>query len=265
MQHEIEVTTRRLELEKRRLNKLDDELRRSRTEYDEKVMPVKVQLKELKGRIPLSARSDKAYARKGLVPPTGSQRDVKRMENRLAKSLSKLNTLKHDNLAMRNRMDKLRRERLQMNQVFKKLQDDVRECNGHIKAIDGEAEAARQIKDDATTQISVLKKKLNSERREFREGVMELKLNLETSDRKRRDEIVRFSREARVRKTKRNFLVAEEECEFSDTIFMRRIFKLAFLNAIQRRHIKQHQKISRYSNKHLRQLNRQLGSATLRK
>merc|ERR1719198_2205224 len=37
-------------------------------------------------------------------------------------------------------------------------------------------------------------------------------------------------------------IVAPEEDEFSDSGFMKRILKLAFLNTIQRRHIKQHQK-----------------------
>lgn len=221
VQHEIEVITRRLELEKRRLNKLDDDLWRSRQEYEDKVMPAKVMpakppalaIKDQpKGRIPLSARSEKQYLRKGLVPP--KQRDVKRMENRLAKSLSKLNTLRHDNLAMRDKMDKLRRERLQMNQVFKKLQDDVRECNGQIKIIDGETEAARQEKDDASAQIAALKKKVNVERKEFKEGVVGLKQNLVYNDRKQREELNRYTKESKIRNTKRNFLVAEEESEF---------------------------------------------------
>merc|ERR1712072_908736 len=40
----------------------------------------------------------------------------------------------------------------------------------------------------------------------------------------------------------KGFIVAPEEDEFSDSGFMKRILKLAFLNTIQRRHIKQHQK-----------------------
>merc|ERR1719235_1783741 len=42
--------------------------------------------------------------------------------------------------------------------------------------------------------------------------------------------------------TNKAFIVAPEEDEFSDSGFMKRILKLAFLNTIQRRHIKQHQK-----------------------
>merc|ERR1719389_637728 len=44
------------------------------------------------------------------------------------------------------------------------------------------------------------------------------------------------------RKSKTRSLKADEEDEFSDSGFMKRILKLAFLNAIQRRHIKQHRK-----------------------
>merc|ERR1719201_319940 len=41
---------------------------------------------------------------------------------------------------------------------------------------------------------------------------------------------------------KRELIVPEEETHFSEGEMMRRIMKTAFLNCIQRRHIKQHQK-----------------------
>merc|ERR1719201_671715 len=41
---------------------------------------------------------------------------------------------------------------------------------------------------------------------------------------------------------KRELIVPEEETHFSEGDMMRRIMKTAFLNCIQRRHIKQHQK-----------------------
>merc|ERR1719498_339273 len=45
MHNEIESTTRKLELEKRRLNKLEEDVVRTRTEHDEKVL--KAQHKEV--------------------------------------------------------------------------------------------------------------------------------------------------------------------------------------------------------------------------
>merc|ERR1719382_1889474 len=44
------------------------------------------------------------------------------------------------------------------------------------------------------------------------------------------------------KKNKTRSLKADEEENFNSTAVMRRILKLAFLNAIQRRHIRQHQK-----------------------
>lgn len=43
-------------------------------------------------------------------------------------------------------------------------------------------------------------------------------------------------------RTKRSYMVADEEEAFSEAAMHRRILKLSFLNTIQRRHIKQHQK-----------------------
>merc|ERR1719262_1480385 len=43
-------------------------------------------------------------------------------------------------------------------------------------------------------------------------------------------------------KGRRGYVVADEEDEFSEQVMYRKILKLAFLNTIQRRHIKQHQK-----------------------
>merc|ERR1719282_334358 len=67
-----------------------------------------------------------------------------------------------------------------------------------------------------------------SERLELRERVQAVKDSIEhTEDDK---------------KTKTRSLKADEEENFNSPAVMRRILKLAFLNAIQRRHIRQHQK-----------------------
>eukprot|EP00435_Cladocopium_sp_Y103_P066432 s1043_g28.t1 len=106
MHNEIESTTRKLELEKRRLNKLDEDHElcgdalRMRAECNEKTLKVQ---KDGQG-----------------VP-------LKKLENRLAKAISQLNLLGHDNAECRNRIDVVRRERLQLIQVFKKLQNDIKD------------------------------------------------------------------------------------------------------------------------------------------
>merc|ERR1719478_1537629 len=96
MHNEIETITRKLELEKRRLNKLDEDVVRMRVEHEDKVT--------------------KAVIEKASQGPS-----VRKLEHRLAKAIAQLNSLGHDNKDVRDKIDTIRRERLQMNQVFKKL------------------------------------------------------------------------------------------------------------------------------------------------
>mmetsp|Transcript_45774 Transcript_45774/g.99436 ORF Transcript_45774/g.99436 Transcript_45774/m.99436 type:complete len:496 (+) Transcript_45774:2-1489(+) len=84
-------------------------------------------------------------------------------------------------------------------------------------------------------------KQLQMERKKYEDQVAELKEEM------KRQEEERKKREAAMHKenaggTKKEFIVADEESSFSDVTMMKRILKLAFLNTIQRRHIKQHQK-----------------------
>merc|ERR1719478_2008538 len=91
MHNEIETITRKLELEKRRLNKLEEDVCRMRVEHDEKVTKA---------------------AGKGAGGPS-----VRKLEHRLAKAIAQLNSLGHDNKDVRDKIDTIRRERLQMNQA----------------------------------------------------------------------------------------------------------------------------------------------------
>merc|ERR1719395_364687 len=63
---------------------------------------------------------------------------------------------------------------------------------------------------------------------------------MEETETKKKEMEVRLFKETYSKN--KGFIVAPEEDEFSDSGFMKRILKLAFLNTIQRRHIKQHQK-----------------------
>merc|ERR1740121_1285759 len=69
---------------------------------------------------------------------------------------------------------------------------------------------------------------LERERREFKARTKDIRRSCTTS--------------TRFRRTKRSYMVADEEEAFSEENMHRRILKLSFLNTIQRRHIRQHQK-----------------------
>ncbi|CAK9045685.1 Outer dynein arm protein 1 (Docking complex component 2) [Durusdinium trenchii] len=221
MHNEIESTTRKLELEKRRLNKLDEDAARMRSECTEKTLKVQ---KDGQG-----------------VP-------LKKLENRLAKAIAQLNLLGHENAECRNRIDVVRRERLQLIQVFKKLQQDIKDNMSTVSQIHRESDAARREQEERMHKMAALKKQVEEERKAFKRRVQELKVQYKEREQYELKERVKMVKESDKKEeldgkgSKTRSLKADEEEHFNSTLVMRRILKLAFLNAIQRRHIRQHQK-----------------------
>jgi myosin heavy subunit len=223
MHNEIEMTTRKLELEKRRLNKLEDDVSRARVEHDEKVF--------------------KASASKA----TQNEPSTRKLEHKLAKAISELNNYNHENKDARNKIDQIRRERLQMNQVFKKLTSDIKENIVQVSGLQKESDMARREHEERLHRMTALKKQLEVERKNFKETVQKLQKEMKDREREELIQKVAMVRESlehgdEDRKNKTRGLKADEEDNFNSTAVMRRILKLAFLNAIQRRHIRQHQK-----------------------
>merc|ERR1719428_1162023 len=65
---------------------------------------------------------------------------------------------------------------------------------------------------------------------------------MKQEERKKKAFEVKLNSDNLGRSNQRAYMVADEEDDFSEQVMYRRILKLAFLNCIQRRHIKQHQK-----------------------
>jgi len=227
LHNEIETTTRQLELEKRRLNRLEEEVARVRHEHAEKVL-----------KIPSSKRRQKAET-EGIAAKGGGTRTIRSLEQCLEKLHSKLNALLHDNLSVRGKIDAARRERLQINQVFKKLQSDIKSNISHTTMMHKDISGLNREEEERNHKISALNKQMDLERRQFHEMKKDLR-EKEKRDLLNRVSMVRESTDRMDDRTKP--LKADEEENFNSTGVMRRIFKLAFLNTIQRRHIRQHQK-----------------------
>jgi hypothetical protein len=298
MQDEIESTTRKLELEKRRLYKLEKDLERTREEHDEKV------LKSNKFTMPRKAgdASDRPV----------SPLSVKELEHRLGKAVITLNTYNHENKDIRDKIDSIRRERLQMNQVFKNMQVAIKENQREIAQLQTETVESTREQEDVQHHMSAKKKLMDVGRREF-QNVQEWREKMNKQDRKDRimrtvaikgdtnqiaaaksqeeppkigmivtvtTDLEKYEKECRasgVSRRKRPPLGQKgkiEKVDFSDSticltnsiwvpiralegfeelrpqenfnapLVMRRILKLAFLNAIQRRHLKQQMKNS---------------------
>lgn len=226
--NEIESTTRKLELEKRRLNKLDEDVSRMRAEHQ------KHQKKEKKD----GGQNDKEKTSEKQKEP----QCIRKLEHSLAKNISKLNGLCHDNQEVRAKIDTSRRERLQMNQVFKKLSNDIKENITNVTQIQRETDRARLEHEERQHRISALKKKLELERKLFKKNVQEIQEQMRLSELSELAQKVERRKNEEDRKNKTQSLKADEEDNFNTMVVMRKILKLAFLNTIQRRHIKQHQK-----------------------
>ena len=222
MHNEIESTTRKLELEKRRLNKLDEDAQRMRQECQEKTTKTRKE------------------------PTTGLP--LKKLENKLAKAIAQLNFLGHENMECRSRIDAVRRERLQLIQVFKKLQQDIKDNMSMVSQIHRENDAARRDQEERAHKMAALKKQVEEERKVFKQKVQELQQKYKEKEREELTQRVQMVKDSDKRDdgdgkgSKTKSLKADEEEHFNSTLVMRRILKLAFLNAIQRRHIRQHQK-----------------------
>merc|ERR550514_1561165 len=233
MHHEIEVTTRKLELEKRRLAKLEEDCRRAKSEYEDKVM--------LKRKDDKHGEEKETSSKPKDVPTTAAM--IKAIEYKLDKAIGKYNLVNHENKELRERINEIRRERIQLNQVFRKSIEDIRGCTKGIFQIKSEEDEAKNVVEDIKVRISTLAKQRDRGRKGFGEEVERLKIQTKKEDREKKETEVKMKRDADERdKDRRKYLIADEELNFSEATMMKRILKLAFLNTIQRRHIKQHQK-----------------------
>lgn len=224
MHNEIESTTRKLELEKRRLDKLEKDVSRMRNEYEEKI--------------------HKGGNKKDNPTKVTS---VRTLEHRLARAISTLDVLGHDNKDVREKIDAIRKDRLHMNQVFKKLEQEIKENIGSVTQLQRESHNQMREQDERQTKMNAMRKMLELERKKFKSSVKDMQERLKDEGFKELRERVVATREslehAEDDKGRRmRCLRADEEENFNTQGIMKRILKLAFLNAIQRRHIRQQEK-----------------------
>jgi len=230
MHHDIERTTRMLELERRRLHGLDEALASAKQEYN---------TKRQRYKIFQSSNDDEAKK---------AEQRVKLLEGRLVKAIAELNQGNCENDALREQIDQLRKERQVLDTVFKKLSREISQTATGLSRLNESIDATKKDDSDKKKGVEDLLKKLEKERMEFKDNCQLMKADLHDQDKIQREMEVLTERARRSggksgsEDRKRHYMVADEEDDFSATSMYRRILKLSFLNAIQRRHIKQHQK-----------------------
>ncbi|CAE7947684.1 ctse-b, partial [Symbiodinium sp. KB8] len=108
LERDIELTTGKLELEQRRLAKLDKDLDAATSEQSQKLYKYKVDP---------SFKDD---------PPAQKKRKALQLERKVDLAISRYNRLNEQNDGLRAQIDQLRKERQLLDQVFRKMQDSIR-------------------------------------------------------------------------------------------------------------------------------------------
>lgn len=191
--------------------------------------------------------------------------EVKQLERRLEKAIADLNTGTFENERLREQIDQLRRERQILDSVFRQLEKGL---SSNRKQMDRVMQSMNEEKlnvEEARQKTRALNKMLERERKRFQKDCegLENAVVHQSNVQKEREKTTRASdapppsralgqtqepcertgaSARRHVKGRRAYMVADEEELFSEQLMHRRILKLSFLNTIQRRHIRQHQK-----------------------
>jgi len=225
---DIEQTTRKLELEQRRLYTLDKALAAAEKEHTTKWQ---------KYQIVQSKRDEKAQR---------TEHEVKKRERRLEKAYAKLNLGNADNEHLRTKIDRLRRERLTLDKVFRQLEKDIQSGRKELERRTLDVDDTQKQGEDAKQKAKTMHSQLERERRVFKiecerlKAEMQEEVNIQNEMDNPSGTIRGQDKNSDPRK--KNYMVADEEESFSEQAMHRRILKISFLNTILRRHIRIHQK-----------------------
>jgi len=179
------------------------------------------------------------YAKDLLLPETGPWRTLL---HRLDAAVKKLDCVRHDNTRLQEEVDLIRRQRLQLNSIFERLKLEIRQRAGQLTDVNEETATGLVVQGEAQQRIAVMKKQREGDRGRFKEQVLKIRRDLKDYDFEKKEVEVKLKRAQDGVQKKRGLIMPPEESEFSEAAMMRRIMKTAFLNCIQRRHIKQHEK-----------------------
>lgn len=233
--------TRRLELEKRRLLRLEKELSLSR-----KTVSVKMGMLNPPSSTPKNGSSTRSSVPGEKDIGGGASETQRRVRpqslSRFDTELKKLNEVKHSNKMMRVQIDGVRKERLHLNRVFEKLKTEIKQRAEQLLEFVEETQSSQRVYDEADQRMTAMRRQRETDRSKFKEKVLKIRSALRDNEFERQELEVELKRADAGVQRKKVLIIPEEEKDFSENAMIRRIMKTAFLNCIQRRHIKQHQK-----------------------
>nr|PUA89429.1 hypothetical protein TGBR9_202970 [Toxoplasma gondii TgCATBr9] len=225
LQAEIERTTRRLEMEKRKLHDLGENSRKAQHEFNDKRL-----------RYSFNKADGIANARK-------AEKNLTQLENRLAQALVKFNSANDEINKVKATIDKHRKDRLSMEKVYRQVSRELSDQAYQLNEVKEKVAQMQEWEQQTTKRMEELTKVQDQEREEFKEKCLVMQKELREQDRLIKEFDIRAHRESsnlRAQMKGTPYNVAEEEQNFNPESLMKLILKTALLNAVQRHSIKQH-------------------------
>jgi len=185
-----DMYTRKIELEKRRIEELDKQM---------EIMHKKIwEQRQKMGGVNASRETNQAIAKQ-----------IQILENRLDKALKRYNEALANNKRLRENIDNLRRERLVFDQIYRKLEKELAEKKKEMARIIEISNKAYEARDAAQSEMAALKSQADKEQDDFEREWKELGKMIE-QDRKMKD-FMKKEREKLSQQEHRGDMTVEQE------------------------------------------------------
>jgi chromosome segregation ATPase len=185
-----DMYTRKIELEKRRIEELDKQM---------EIMHKKIwEQRQKMGGVNASRETNQAIAKQ-----------IQILENRLDKALKRYNEALANNKRLRENIDNLRRERLVFDQIYRKLEKELAEKKKEMARIIEISNKAYEARDAAQGEMAALKSQADKEQDDFEREWKELGKMIE-QDRKMKD-FMKKEREKLSQQEHRGDMTVEQE------------------------------------------------------
>ena len=148
LQDEAGRYVKRIEAERRKIEELDLAI----AKYQEKILDQKARV----GGVNAAQENNKLI-----------QQQVRVLENRLDKNLTRFNETLAQNKSLRSRIDEYRRERVVFDGIYKKLERELHEKKREMAAIIDDSKNAFQKRDKSQSELAALQANADKEREAF--------------------------------------------------------------------------------------------------
>lgn len=174
-----------------------------------------------------------------LLPPQRCAPKV--VAARLERQQKQLDSLEHGNRELRAKIDNLRRERLQLNNVFDQLKTEIRQCTNRLRESVEETEANKSAQNHVQNRAQALKTQREVLRSQFKNEVKKVREQMDQQKKEKRSMEVTLQHSDYLLK-KSEPVQVEEERNYSKSFQCRRVLKTTFFNCVHRRRIKENQR-----------------------